>query len=495
MKGVPRFLAFDLGAESGRAIVGTLEQGRLTLEEIHRFPNEPVEVCGTLYWDVLALYRHVLEGMRSYVQRFGDTVQGIGLDTWGVDFGLLDRDGHLLQNPVHYRDRRTAGMVEAVTARMPADQLFRRTGMALLPIQTLCQLLSLRSRPHSILDQAATLLMMPDLLGYFLTGVPRCERTIAVTTQLYNLRTAEWDDDLCAAFDLPRSLLPPLIPPGTELGPLQAAVARSTGLRGARVLVPCTHDTAAAVAAVPGEGEDWLFLSSGTWSILGVLIDEPVTDERARARGLCNELTLGRFFLGKNLMGLWLLQQVRREWVRQGQPCSYSELMEWAEQAPPGGPLVEVNHPSFLAPESMTEALAEFCRQTGQAPPQDPPETVRCILASLALAYRQAAEELAEVTGRKWRVLHLVGGGALNRPLCQMTAEALGLPVEAGPVQATAAGNVLGQALGAGMLSSPEELRSIVRRSLARTRYQPTATRPWEMEYRRYRERICRSHG
>lgn len=488
MNGVARFLAFDLGAESGRAIVGSLEEGRLTLEEIHRFPNEPVEVCGTLYWDVLALYRQVLEGMRSYVQRFGEAVQGIGVDTWGVDFGLLDEEGHLLQNPVHYRDRRTAGMVEAVTARLPADQLFQRTGMALLPIQTLCQLLSLRFRPHSLLDRAAALLMMPDLLGYFLTGVPRCERTIAVTTQLYNLRAAEWDDDLCAAFDLPRSLLPPLISAGTELGPLQAAVARRTGLKGARVLVPCTHDTAAAVAAVPGEGEDWLFLSSGTWSILGALIDEPVTDERAWARGLCNELTLGRFFLCKNLMGLWLLQQVRQEWLRQGQAWSYSELLEQAARVPPGGPLVDVNHPSFLAPESMIGALAEFCRQTGQAPPQGPPETVRCILASLALAYRQAAEELAEVTGRRWRVLHVVGGGALNRPLCQMTADAVGIPVEAGPVQATAAGNVLGQALGAGLLSSSEEVRSVVRRSLERTLYRPGDPRPWETEYRRYRE-------
>lgn len=491
----PRFLAFDLGAESGRAVVGTLEEGHLALEEIHRFPNEPVEVGGTLYWDVLALYRQVLQGLRAYVQRFGDRVEGIGLDTWGVDFGLLDRDGHLLENPVHYRDRRTDGMVQAVAARFPPAELFQRTGMVLLPIQTLCQLLSLRSRPHSLLDSAATLLMMPDLLAYFLSGEKRCERTIAITTQLYNFRTAEWDDELCEAFDLPRAILPPLVQPGVALGPLQEAVARATGLHGARVLIPCTHDTASAVAAVPGEGEDWLFLSSGTWSILGMLIDEPITTDLAWSRGFCNELTLGHFFLGKNLIGLWLLQRVRQEWAQQGQVWSYPELMELAEKGPRGGPLVDVNHPSFLAPESMIGALSEFCLRTEQAPPQSPEETVRCILASLALGYRQAAEELAEIVGRRGGVLHLVGGGALNPLLCQMTAEALGIPVKAGPAQATAAGNVLVQALAAGALASPTEIRSVVRRSLEVTLYLPSDTRQWEEEFQRYRELVQRLRG
>ena len=292
-----RFLACDLGAESGRAVVGTVAGRRLSLEEVHRFPNRTVEWAGTLYWDLLSLCNNVLEGMRAYSHRFGRSVDGIGIDTWGVDFGLLAEDGALLQNPVHYRDRRTEGILDHVGARMSPARLFRCTGLSPSPIYSLCQLLSLRLSGSPILPAAGTFLMMPDLFAFFLTGRTCCERTAAVLTQLYDPRRGDWHDGIFDAFDLPRSMMPELVDPGTVLGDLRESVKRETGLEEAVVIAPCAHDTASAVAAVPSTGEDWAFLSSGTWSVLGALTDEVVATQDALSAGMCNELTLQDFFL------------------------------------------------------------------------------------------------------------------------------------------------------------------------------------------------------
>ncbi len=483
-----RFLAVDLGAESGRIVVGTLHEGRLSLEEIHRFQNEPVEVCGTLHWDVLDLYKNVLKGLREYARRFGDSAEGVGIDTWAVDFGLLARDGSLLQNPVCYRDHRTDGMPEFIRSRMPEKELYARVGIFLLPIYTLCQMASLRQGNSPILDEAETFLMMPDLLAYFLSGRMACERTNAISTQLYDPRAGAWHPEVFETFDLPMGIMPDLVDPGTVLGPLRESVGADTGLRRADVIAPCTHDTGSAVAAVPGGGGDWAFLSSGTWSIIGSLTDDVVTGEDALDAGLCNELTLGSFFLCQNIMGLWLLQQARAAWERGGSAYSYPELAELAEGAPRGGPIVASNDEGFMAPDDMLQAIRDYCRRTGQPEPEGPAQVTRCILESLALCYRHALDRMAGILGRSYRTLHVVGGGSQNTLLCRFTASATGLAVVSGPVEATVAGNVLVQAYAKGCLGSPDEIREVVRASSDLVEYAPRDSAYWDDRYGEYLE-------
>ena len=490
-----RFLAFDLGAESGRAVVGTLVGGRLSLDEIHRFPNEPVEVCGTLHWDILALYNNILKGMRTYVKRFGGSVDGIGIDTWGVDFGLLGRDGSLLQNPVHYRDRRIEGMAEEVNRKMSESELYERTGMDLLPVCTLYQLVSLRVNKSPVLESAGQFLMTPDLLGYFLTGRKRCERTIAISSLLYDFRTGGWHREIFETFDLPLSIMPELVDPGSVLGELRKSVRRATGMDEAAVIAVCSHDTASAVAAVPGTRDDWAFISSGTWSVLGSLTEGVATSNEALSAHMSNELTLQSFFLCRNIMGLWLLQQARAAWERQGESYSYADLVRLAESAPEGGPVVNPNDASFIAPEDMCKTIRDYCRRTGQAEPQGPAETTRCLLESLALCYRHALKQLAHIMGRRFNVLHIVGGGSQNTLLCRLTADATGIPVMAGPVEATASGNVLVQAFARGCLGSAQEVRDIVRGSFKLVEYQPGDTARWEDGYARYLRLVERTES
>jgi rhamnulokinase len=478
-----RILAFDLGAESGRGVVGTLKGGELALEEIHRFANEPVEICGTLHWDVLALYGNLLKGMRAYVARFGDCVEGLGIDTWGVDFGLLGQDGKLLQNPVHYRDCRTEGMLEEVPRKMALEELFRCTGMPLSPVNTSVQLLSLRLRQSPLLAYAKTLLMMPDLLTYFLTGQVGCERTNAISTQLYDPRRRQWSEEVLEKLELPRSIMPPLLDPGTVVGGLLESVQRSVGLKRGLVIAPCTHDTASAVAAVPGKGEDWAFISSGTWSVVGALTEECLTSPEVFWAGFCNEITVGSFFLCRNIMGLWLLQQTRHAGSQRGEEHSYDELVRLAKSVRERTALVNPDDQRFLAPNDMSEAIREFCACTGQREPQGSGEETRCILDSLALSYRKALEDLGRVLQRRFRVVHVVGGGSRNELLCQLTANATGLPVVAGPVEATVAGNVLVQALATQHVSTPAEIRNVVRRSSKLTEYEPHDQAVWEDRY------------
>jgi rhamnulokinase len=479
-----RFLAFDHGAESGRAVVGTLADGRLSLEEIHRFPNEPVEVRGTLHWDILRLFGDMLKGMREYVRCYGPAVDAVGIDTWGVDFGLLGNDGRLLQNPVHYRDRRTEGMVEQVLAVLPEDEVFRATGLKLNPIHTLFQMMSLR--PTGLLEDATRFLMIPDLLAHFLTGQTACDRTDAITTQLYDPHRNEWNRELFAALDLPLDIMPDLVEPGTVLGRVGESVQKATGIGPAPVVAPCTHDTAAAVAAVPGRGDDWAFLSSGTWSILGTLTDGIITSDEALAAGICNELTLGRPFICRNIMGLWLLQQSRAAWARAGQEHKYAELVDLAAAAPADGPIVHPDDPSFLAPDDMPEAIRAWCSRSGQTPPEGVGAVSRCIFDSLALCYRDTLAQLERLTGRTPATLHIVGGGSLNRLLCQLTADAAGIPVLAGPVEATVSGNILVQALALGVLDSPQAIRDVVRTSFDVTEYLPSPAVDWDARYERY---------
>jgi rhamnulokinase len=488
-----RFLAFDLGAESGRAIVGTLRGEQLDLEEIHRWPNGPVDVRGALYWDVLRLYSEMIESLRAYVSRYGDTLDGIGIDTWAVDFGLLDEYGMLLENPACYRDRRTQGMDALALKRFSARELFQVTGMELIAIQTLCQLLALQQQRPAVLERAARLLMMPGLFTYFLCGALHCEHTAAGMSQLYDVRAQTWSDEILSRFNIPRELFPDLVRPGTMLGELSEGVKAATGLRHAPVIAPCTHDTASAAAAAPAIGrDDWAFLSSGTWSILGVPIDAPCTTEEAFSSRLSNEQTSDGLMLCRNIMGLWLLQQTRAAWQRTGETYGYEQLASMAQQAPEGGPLVHADDPSFLAPADMAQAVANYCRRTGQPVPDSVPATVRCIFESLALSYRHGIEVLERATSRKVAVIHVVGGGARNALLCQMTADATGRPVAAGPADATAVGNLLVQTFATGLLDQAATIRQTVRRTSAIREYVPSGHAYWQDRYGRYIELLDR---
>ena len=480
------FLAFDLGAESGRAFAAVLGDGRLGFEEILRFPNAPVEVEGTIYWDVPYLYENLLRGMREYRRLHGPTVDGIGIDTWAVDFGLLGREGQLIDNPVAYRDARTRGMAAEAAKRMPLDVLYSHAGIMPLEIYTVFQMLALRLSESPLLEAAETFLMMPDLLANLLCGVQVCERTNAITTSLYDPHAGQWSDEVFDALDLPRGIMPELVDPGAVLCEVTDEIKAVTGLEQAPVIAPCTHDTGSAVAAVPARGDDWAFLSSGTWSIVGMLTDRPITTRAAYDAGLCNESTLGGFFLCRNITGLWLLQQARACSEREGRACSYAELVKMADEAPAGGPVVHPDDPAFLAPEDMVGAIGKFCERTEQNPPEDIAGVARCILESLALSHRRAVETIAEVVGRRPRVLHIVGGGSRNAVLCQMTANATGLPVVAGPNEATVIGNVLLQAYARGYLSSEEEIREVVRNSTELVEYEPRPGGVWDERYGLY---------
>jgi rhamnulokinase len=481
----PTFLAIDLGAESGRAILGTLADNLLSLDEVHRFPNQPVEAAGTLYWDILSLYAQVLEGLRLTAERYGGEVESVGIDSWSVDFGLLAADGSLLGNPVHYRDHRTEGMLEAAGQAITPARLFELTGLTPAHFHTVFQLYALRLGQSRLLQIAGGFLMMPDLLGYFLTGRRLCERTNACHTQLFDARTREWCPEIFGALDLPLEIMPPLVDPGTPLGPLQESVQTATGMGPVQVIDPCTHDTASAVVAVPMESTGDAFLSSGTWSILGALTAEPVLTPEAHAARFMNELSLGPF-LCRNLMGLWLLQECRRSWQRGGRHYSYEDLESRAERAPAGGPVVFPDHPSFLAPADMPVAIREFCTATGQTPPDSIDTLARCVLDSLALSYRYTLEQLTPLLGHRFIALRIVGGGSQNTLLCRLAADATGLFTTAGPVEATVAGNILVQAMAKGYLGTVDDIREVVRHSFMPEAYEPRPNLALEDQYEQY---------
>jgi rhamnulokinase len=482
------YLALDLGAESGRGLLGRFDGQHLALEETHRFPNGPVRMLDTLYWDLPRLFDEIKTALGKGALCSGG-LDGVGIDTWGVDFGLIGRGDTLLSNPVHYRDARTDGMLDAAFKRVPRERIYEITGLQFLPFNTLYQLLALSQSRSPLLDIASTLLMMPDLFGWLLTGCRAGERTNASTTQLLDPRSGTWSDELCRELGLPHAILPELIEPGSELGPLRSSVAEEIGVTHCvTVIAPATHDTASAVAAVPaktltlsaGAPPDWCYLSSGTWSLLGVEVPRPVINAETMRYNFTNEGGVaGTTRLLKNIMGLWLVQECRRTWARAGRELSYEEMIARAQVAPPFTTLVDPDDASFLAPGDMPARLMAYCVQTGQAPPRDEGAMVRCCLESLALKYRWAIDRLESILGTTIRTIHVVGGGTKNALLCQFTANACGRPVHAGPVEATAIGNILMQALGRGQLGSIADLRAVVARSFPVTVYEPRATAAW----------------
>jgi len=488
------FLAFDLGAESGRAVLGTLEDGKLSLQEKHRFLNPTGRLNGHLYWNLLAQWEDLKTGLRKAVfEQHGDhrhpvPLHGIGVDTWGVDFGLLDESGEILANPFHYRDSRTDGMLERAFARVSREQIFQATGIQFMQLNSLYQLLAMSECGSGVLQCAQTLLFMPDLFNYLFTGQRKSEFSIATTSQMYDPRRKSWATDMLAKLELPTRILPEIISSGTVMGPLRADVAEECSVGAVPVIAPACHDTASAVAAVPAQGDDWCYISSGTWSLMGVEIGEPIINDKSLQYNYTNEGGVGgtiRFL--KNIMGLWLVQECRRQWQRDGYDHGYAELTQMAQRSRPLETIIDPDHKPFLSPGEMPRKIENFCRQTGQRPPGSRGEVVRACLDSLALTYRKTLEGLEDVLGRRIGVIHIVGGGCQNELLNQLTADACGRPVIAGPVEATAIGNILVQAMATGDIASLTDARAVVRNSFQVKRYEPQQTRRWDEAYGRFR--------
>jgi rhamnulokinase len=479
-------LAFDLGASGGRAVLGSFDGDRLRLNEVHRFSNGPVRLPDGLHWDVLRLFAEVKRGLALCGEKHGRPAS-IGVDTWGVDFALLDRQGALLGNPHHYRDSRTEGMIEKAFQRVPREEIFERTGIQFMRMNSLYQLLSMALSRSPLLEAAETLLMIPDLLNYWLSGRAVCEFTDATTTQFYDPRAGGWATTMLERLGIPTHFLAEVVPPGTVLGPLLPSVAEETGLADVPVVAPACHDTASAVAAVPASEEDWAYVSSGTWSLVGMEVREPIITPESLAGNVTNEGGVaGTFRFLKNVAGLWLVQECRRAWAQQGDEYSYDELTRMAEAASPFPALIDPDDPSFLDPPDMPRAIAGYCLRSGQTPPEGLGSIVRCVLESLALKCRWVLDSIEEMRRRPIRVIHVVGGGSRSRALCQFTANASGRPVMAGPAEATATGNILVQALALGHLSSLEEGRALVRRSFELPTYEPQHTAAWDEAYGRF---------
>ncbi len=482
-----KLLAFDLGAESGRAIVAAFDGKRLELDVVHRFRNGPVRILDQLYWDVLRLFEEMKEGCRLAVGKHG-VPASVGVDTWGVDFALLGRGDVLLGNPRHYRDPHTEGILEETFRRVSRETIFRQTGIQFMRINSLFQLLALQRAGSPLLELAQSLLFMPDLFHFWLSGVKANEYTDASTSQFLDPVARSWAVSLLQEMNLPTHILGRLIEPGTRLGTIRPALAQEIGFASeVPVVVPATHDTAAAVAAVPARGSNWCYLSSGTWSLMGVETPRPVIDDRSLQFNFTNEGGVGGTIrLLKNIMGLWLVQECRRAWEREGHSYSYDDLVRMADQVPPRGPVVDPDDPAFLLPDHMPAAIAAYCRRTGQAEPQGVGAVVRCALESLALKYRWVLERLEELTGSRIAIIHIVGGGSQNRLLNQLTADICNRGVLAGPVEATAAGNAVTQLIGLGELSSVADAREVVRDSWPLTAFEPKEPTSWNEVYQKF---------
>ena len=468
------YLALDLGAESGRAILARLSDGKVELRELHRFLNTPVQLPTGLYWDTLRLFHEICEGIRAGTNAT-DELDGIAVDTWGVDFGLLGDDGELLQNPHHYRDARTTGIPEKLFEVVPRGEVFSQTGVQFMPINSLYQLYAVQRECPDLLRMASKLLFMPDLFNYFMTGSFASERTIASTSQFYNPAKKCFATDLLRKLGIHSGFFASLIDPGVELGPLLPHVSERCGMkRETKVYTTGSHDTASAVAAVPAQdGENWCYISSGTWSLMGVELREPVINDASLHANFTNEVGVdGTIRFLKNIPGMWLVQECRRAWAKEGQEYSYSELMQRAATAAPINSILDLDE--FSTPGNHPQRICHYCKQTQQETPKDAGAMIRVILQSLAARYREVLKTLETVTNRKIDVIHIVGGGSQNKLLNQLAANATGRRVVAGPVEATAIGNALTQAMGAGDIGSLEELRAFVRKSCALEDFKPS---------------------
>jgi rhamnulokinase len=486
------YLAVDLGASSGRVMAGLFDGQRLTIEEGYRFENGGVAAGGRMYWDLLGQWSHVLKGLRAAGKQYGGRVASVGVDTWGVDFGLLGRGDELLGNPYHYRDRRTAGIFEQAFALVPKEEIYAETGLQFMEFNTLYQLLAMKLGNSPLLEQAKKFLMIPDLFHWLLTGVQANEFTDLSTTQFYNPKTRDIARGMLNKFGLPTDIFGPIAQPGTRLGKLTSAVAEETGLAGVETVLPGAHDTASAVMAAPaaskpGARPDWCYISSGTWSLMGVETPEPIISPRSYELNFTNEGGVGGSTrVLKNIAGLWLVQECRRNWRQAGNEFGWEELTRRASETPPLISLVNPDDPRFVAPKEMPTAIRDYCRTTGQAVPASEGAVIRTALESLALRYRMVLGMLEELVGGRLETIHIVGGGSLNRLLCQMTADCCNRRVVAGPVEATAIGNLMVQLVSDGGVSSIADAREVVRRSFSAQEFTPQMPWPWDAAYERF---------
>ena len=479
-------LAVDLGAGSGRVVAGVYDGGRLKLDVLNRFPNDPVKGADGWHWNLEQLFVNIKQGIALAVKKYGAAVVSAGVDTWGVDYGLLDADGKLLCEPFQYRDSRTEGMQEAAFRRMPRREIYQRTGIQFMFFNTLFQLLAERNCPAR-LKKARRLLFLPDLIHYFLTGTAANEKSIASTSQLLNPHTQTWERDLIHALELPGDIFGRLVDAGTVLGELQPVLAAETGAKKLQVIAPAGHDTASAVAGVPAEEPEPVFLSSGTWSLMGRELSRPVISEASYQATFSNEGgVLGTTRFLKNIAGMWLLQECKRAWDVAGKPVSYDALEAQARKSAPFRTFIDPDAPEFQTPADMPAAMVAFCRRTGQAGPADFGAFTRAIFESLALKYRFVKESLARVTGKPVDRIYIVGGGSRNDLLNQFTADALNCTVVAGLVEATSLGNILMQLYALGEIHSLGEGRALIRRSFATKIFEPAHPGAWDDAYPRF---------
>jgi len=483
MKSELKLAAIDLGAESGRVILVTISPNGVILDEVHRFINRPVRILNSLHWDILFLFSEIKHGLKLCVQKAGH-LDGLGLDTWGVDFGLLDRDDKLLGNPYHYRDARTDGMLEKAFKKVTKMEIFQRTGIQFMQINSLFQLLSMQGSAY--LEAARTFLTIPDLLNFWLSGEKVCEFSNATTTQMYDQRAHDWAYGLLNSLEIPKTIFPAVVQPGTILGNLIPNIAEEIGLEKVPVIVPACHDTGSAVAAVPAVSKRFAYISSGTWSLVGVEAQAPIINDDCLAFNFTNEGgVFGTVRLLKNVTGLWLVQECRRAWERAGESYTYAELTQMAVKAKPFAALLDPDVVDFLHPEDMPAAIRSYCVNTGQPIPETKEAILRCIFESLALKYRFVLERLEKLTGHPIDVVHIIGGGSQNEFLNQLTADAAQKPVIAGPVEATALGNAMVQGVSLGFFSNIQAARQLVAKQTPLKQFEPHTGSNWDEAYQK----------
>jgi rhamnulokinase len=486
-------IAADLGASSGRVVLGGFDGEKISIRETNRFHNIPVGTNGTLYWDILYLYREIRQGFKIAANEAGNGISSIGIDTWGNDFGLLDRNGRLLSNPVHYRDNRTLEMMEKVFEKVPRDSVFKQTGIQFMRLNGLYQLFSMFYNQEPPAKMAETLLLIPDLLVYFLTGVKMSEFTNATTTQMFNPNTMDWARELLCSLGVNEKIFTGIVRPGTIIGKLTRENAVESGLKDTRMVAVAEHDTGSAVVAVPADGEDFVYISSGTWSLMGVEERQPVINDLTFQYNFTNEGgVFGTFRLLKNVMGLWIVQECKRYWDNTGEEYSYAQLEDMAWRSEPFKCFIDPDDDLFLNPGDMPLNIARFCRETGQKPPETIGQYVRCIMESLALKYRYVLDRIEEITGKIYDTIHIVGGGAKDGMLCSFIASAAGIRVVAGPVEATAIGNIAVQAMALGEIGSLREARQIIRNSFPVKVYVPEMQNSWNDAYAKFMKLVTK---
>ncbi|MDP4096891.1 rhamnulokinase [Paenibacillus sp. P96] len=481
-------LAYDLGASSGRALLGRLTHSKIEVEEVHRFSNEPVKVGERLQWDILRLYHEIKQGLLK-TKHLRAELQSLAIDSWAVDFGLIGQNGELLGNPYHYRDRHTHGVMESMFQSIPKEYIFQRTGIQFLPFNTIYQLAAMKQADSPLLKEASRFLMIPDLLRYFLTGEMLNEFTNATSTQLYNPVTGDWDRELIQRVGVSDSWFDRVADPGTEAGRIRSSVMTDLGVPSIPVLAVAEHDTASAVAAVPALDRSFAYLSCGTWSLMGTEVERPVINEETLRFNFTNEGGIGRSFrLLKNIMGLWIVQELKREWERAGVEYSFTEIVRLAEEAPAFAAFIDPDDELFLHAGDMRSRIRQYCRKTEQQLPDGPGELARCIFESLALKYRYILELTEKLSNQRFNGLHMVGGGINNALLCQWTADSVGKPVWAGPAEGSAIGNLAVQWIAQGVFSDIWEARQVIRSSFPMTTYEPSDREAWEDAYGRFRQ-------